>query len=149
MCGERQKRAAANAEGSRPSVLLDPSHVPEFLQDTKVFIDMSLHGGVTGGKVGKDTLRYDADDFIVKVQGSPTGSGGSMLIYDEQRTFSLQAESSQGPGKDIFEFTCSCRVGSSSSPQHPAANVKCFLYASTEEGGLRIYLDALTPYQAW
>ena len=66
--------------------------------------------------------------------------------HDQGKTFQIFVDTGSSPGRDILDYTTS--LGTPQGSVHPAS-VKCYMFASTEEGGLRVGMDQLAPYQSW
>lgn len=97
--------------------------------------------------LGKDRLRHHGEDrFIVKVQGGTIPGASPLMIYDQSRTFQIIVDVTTSPGREVLAFMTT--KGTPSGYSYPAS-VKSFMFASTEEGGLRLGLDQLAPYQSW
>lgn len=141
--------------GDRPSALVDPALDPfEGLEG--MGSSMGLHTatlnfqGISSSKnsvTGKDKMKHIEGEFVIKIQGGLEGNSPFMM-YDEKRIFTIECSQLTPTGKQIKAFLS----------QHPLpypgrspyrASVKCFLFARTESGGLRVFLDTIAPWNTW
>jgi len=164
VCESRARGEHPNVNGpttsNRESVLLDPkARIPGPWGEQESRLTISVDGRTRTFKPGKDRVMYRDHEFIVKVQGpvGPNPGCGILMIYDEKRTFTMDVDGQSGPGKRVFAFTKSLEKPNASPavlaqmgfhPELPP-ELKCYLYARTEENGLRIFIDKLAPWQKW
>lgn len=105
------------------------------------------HATVMGKTKNAGNLTYRPGEFVIKVQG-PLDGGGNMMVYDEKRTFRLSLDLRESPGKFIANLT---KKFSNPYPGNSTmtASMKAFVYARIENGGLRVFIDRLAPWQSW
>ena len=85
-------------------------------------------------------------EFPVKVQGGMFGTS-DFIIYEIERTLSLTIPRISEVGKIITDFVSKYPKPYRESPH--TASQKCYLSATTESGGLRVFVDKFAPWQTW
>ena len=106
----------------------------------------SYHTGQMYNGLSK-TIFYKEGEFIIKVQGSPTGGLAPKLVYDKERSFTIYLAVDSESSRRIHAF---CKQFARPYPSLPySGDVKIYLYAKTEGAGLRVFLDKFAPLQSW
>ena len=88
-------------------------------------------------------LPYRAAEFVVKVQVPTDGSGGGPFVYDEGRVVNNIVPMSEPGVAELAQTVRRC------TDPRGRGGLKCFLWARTEAGRVRVFLDKYAPWQRW
>lgn len=136
----------AESLGNRPSALVDPSDAGT--SKGMSFQSFSIGSAASkAGVMGKDRMRHVEGEFIVKVQGS-AGGMCPFMIYDQKRVCQTSCPPDNAAGNLIRNYLSQFPSPYPGQSPHPAL-AKCYLFARTEGGGLRVFLDQIAPWQTW
>jgi hypothetical protein len=140
--------------GDRHSALLDPAddssrQAMGFAKGEKLHTAIFSSQGIPSSRSqqsGKDRVKHIEGEFIVKIQGGLDGNT-TFMVYNEQRSFTLDAPQ-VGEGLKIKKYLQQFPTPYPNLSSYHAS-VKCFLFARTEVGGVRLFLDKIAPWQTW